>query len=164
MTAAVTRLLSEGGLSGARVEPLAGDASTRRYSRAVSDSGGSAVIMEVGEPLAGRTGSEPEPVPFLRWQEFYRELGLRVPDVLAVDRDRHREGAGRALVAWTEAWCRERRVRWLHVKTRGPSTPDEGYERTRHFYLAMGFETLFETLDLWGPRDAALILVKTIEP
>jgi hypothetical protein len=54
-------------------------------------------------------------------------------------------------------------VRWLHVKTRGPATPDPHYERTRRFYLALGFEPLFESLTLWGPEDAALILVKTVE-
>lgn len=83
--------------------------------------------------------------------------------VMAVDPALHRAGLGRAMIAWTEQWCRDEGVRWLHVKTRGPSTPDPGYERTRHFYLAMGFEPLFETLDLWGPEDAALILVKTID-
>ncbi len=83
--------------------------------------------------------------------------------VLAVEPQRHRQGIGGSLVAWSEAWCRERRTPWLHVKTRGPSTPDPGYERTPLFYLAHGFEPLFETLDLWGPENAALILVKRAE-
>jgi GNAT superfamily N-acetyltransferase len=82
--------------------------------------------------------------------------------VAAVDREHHREGFGGALVAWTESWCVAEGIRWLHVKTRGPSTPDPNYERTRHFWLASGFEPLFETLALWGPQNAALILVKTI--
>ena len=82
--------------------------------------------------------------------------------VMAVDRERHRQGIGAALVSWAERWCEAEQVAWLHVKTRGPSTPDPGYERTRHFYLAQGFEPLFETLDLWGPQDAALILVKKL--
>ena len=82
--------------------------------------------------------------------------------VLAVDRELHRGGVGTELVAWVERWCEDAGIRWLHVKTRGPSTPDPGYERTRHFYLARGFEPLFETLDLWGPQDAALIMVKLV--
>ncbi len=82
--------------------------------------------------------------------------------VIAVQRDRHGQGAGSALVDWAETWCRARGVRWFHVKTRGPSTPDQGYERTRQFYLARGFEPLFETLELWGPENAALILVKRL--
>jgi GNAT superfamily N-acetyltransferase len=82
--------------------------------------------------------------------------------VMAVDPGRHRQGVGRELIAWCERWCAETGVRWLHVKTRGPATPDPDYEKTRHFYLALGFETLFESLELWGPENAALILIKVI--
>jgi GNAT superfamily N-acetyltransferase len=80
--------------------------------------------------------------------------------VMAVRPELHRRGVGTELVAFAERWCRERGVRWLHVKTRGPSTPDPDYERTRRFYLSSGFEPLFESLTLWGPENAALILVK----
>ncbi len=82
--------------------------------------------------------------------------------VMTVDPELHRQGVGTALLAWVEQWCEREGVRWLHVKTRGPSTPDPGYERTRQFYLARGFEPLFESLELWGPEDAALILVKVV--
>jgi len=82
--------------------------------------------------------------------------------VMAVDREFHGEGVGTALLAWAERWCQREGIRWLHVKTRGPSTPDPGYDKTRRFYLARGFEPLFETLDLWGPEDAALILIKIV--
>jgi GNAT superfamily N-acetyltransferase len=83
-------------------------------------------------------------------------------NVMAVPEDRHRRGIGSALVDWAENWCRERSIPWLHVKTRGPSTPDPGYERTRRFYLAQGYAPLFESLALWGPENAALVLVKHI--
>jgi GNAT superfamily N-acetyltransferase len=83
--------------------------------------------------------------------------------VMAVEPGLHRKGIGGALAARAERWCREHDVHWLHVKTRGPATPDPHYERTRRFYLALGFEPLFESLTLWGPEDAALILVKTVE-
>jgi len=80
--------------------------------------------------------------------------------VMAVDESYHRQGAGKVLIRWAESWCTKRGISWLHVKTRGPSTPDPGYERTRKFYLGRGFEPLFESLTLWGPQDAALIMVK----
>lgn len=34
------------------------------------------------------------------------------------------------------------------------------YGKTRQFYLACGFETLFETIEPWGPENSALIMVK----
>ena len=84
--------------------------------------------------------------------------------VMGVDPAMHRRRVGTALVRWAETWCRARSVHWLHVKTRGPSTPDPNYARTRAFYIACGFEPLFESLALWGPENAALVLVKRIEP
>ena len=85
-------------------------------------------------------------------------------DVMALQREFHRSGAGQALVAWCFEWCRSNNVVWLHVKTRGPTTPDPFYERTRQFYQAVGFDPLFESLDIWGPEDAALILICKVEP
>ena len=82
--------------------------------------------------------------------------------VLAVAREQHRRGIGTALVRVAEQLARRRGARWLHVKTRGPATPDPDYERTRLFYLAAGFEPLFETPALWGPENSALVMVKSL--
>ncbi len=84
-------------------------------------------------------------------------------EVLAVERDRHREGVGRRLVAALEGEIARRpEVTLFHVKTRGPSQPDPGYDRTRRFYEALGFEPLFETEALWGPQDPALVMVRPV--
>jgi GNAT superfamily N-acetyltransferase len=83
-------------------------------------------------------------------------------NVMAVREALHRRGIGTALIRWAQSWCRDRNIPWLHVKTRGPSTPDPGYDRTRQFYLAQGYAPLFESLTLWGPENAALVLVKHI--
>ena len=80
--------------------------------------------------------------------------------VMAVAEKFHRQSLGRDLVGAAEDWCRDRGMSWLHVKTRGPSTFDDAYERTRRFYRALGFEELYESMTEWGPQDAALILVK----
>ncbi len=82
--------------------------------------------------------------------------------VLAVELSHHNSGIGTELINWSESWCRARDVSWFHVKTRGPSTPDPEYEKTRKFYEAKGFVALFESLTLWGPEDAALIMVKKL--
>ncbi|HEU4428353.1 MAG TPA: GNAT family N-acetyltransferase [Myxococcota bacterium] len=84
-------------------------------------------------------------------------------EVLAVRRDLHRRGAGRALVSHCEDWLRARGVAWLHVKTLAPSDPDPGYAKTRAFYRALGFAPLFET-ELWGPGNPTLISVKRLAP
>jgi GNAT superfamily N-acetyltransferase len=79
--------------------------------------------------------------------------------VMGVEPSLHRRGVGRALVRWAREFAASRGAHWLHVKTRGPLTPDPGYEKTRAFYLAQGFEPLFESLALWGPENSALVLV-----
>jgi GNAT superfamily N-acetyltransferase len=84
---------------------------------------------------------------------------------LAVRRDQHRGGVGRALLAHLEREALARGARWLQVKTLAPSDPDEFYARTRAFYLAMGFSPLFESAVLFGdPRNPALVLVKPLAP
>jgi ribosomal protein S18 acetylase RimI-like enzyme len=81
--------------------------------------------------------------------------------LMAVDPARHRQGAGRALVAALEADLAADGVRFLQVKTLGPSRPDEGYERTRRFYAGVGFEPLEEIPDLW-PGNPCLVMIKTL--
>ena len=81
--------------------------------------------------------------------------------VLVVARDRHREGIGRALLDVAEGDLTRAGIRLLHVKTLGPSKLDAGYEKTRAFYSAMGFLPL-EELELWGPDQPCLIMVKVL--
>ena len=84
-------------------------------------------------------------------------------DVIAVDPSQRGTGIGRKLMRWVEESATREGVRWLHVKTRGPSTPDPYYAQTRAFYARIEFDALFESMDLWGPDDAALILVKRLQ-
>jgi coenzyme F420-0:L-glutamate ligase/coenzyme F420-1:gamma-L-glutamate ligase len=82
--------------------------------------------------------------------------------VMGVRREEHRRGIGRALVAEAERWCRARGIRYLQVKTLGPSRPDIGYDATRVFYEAVGFVPLEELHGLWSHGNPALILVKDV--
>jgi len=79
--------------------------------------------------------------------------------VLAVRRGHHRRGVGRALVERGEEIAAGSGSEFLQVKTLGPSRPDAAYERTREFYVAVGFRPLEEN-HLWGERIPCLILVK----
>jgi GNAT superfamily N-acetyltransferase len=81
---------------------------------------------------------------------------------IAVERGRHRQGAGRALMAHAEAVARAEGRRFVQVKTQGPSANYEPYERTRRFYEALGYAAI-EELDIgWGPGNPTLILVKAV--
>jgi coenzyme F420-0:L-glutamate ligase/coenzyme F420-1:gamma-L-glutamate ligase len=84
--------------------------------------------------------------------------------VMGVRREQQRRGLGRALVAAAESWCRANGIRYLQVKTLGPSRPSRGYEATRGFYEAVGFVALEELHGLWGEDNPALILVKDVRP
>ncbi len=78
-----------------------------------------------------------------------------------VDRAIHGSGVGTAMLAAIETDAIRRGVRLLEVKTLGPSHPDRGYARTRHFYQKCGFLPLEET-DLWGEGTPCLIMVKPL--
>ena len=72
--------LAAAGWGGSRVEPLAGDASFRRYFR-VSGERGTAVLMDAPPP-------HEDPRPFVRVAEWLASVGLSAPEILARDLDR----------------------------------------------------------------------------
>jgi len=84
--------------------------------------------------------------------------------LLAVDPAYHRRGAGQALLATAEAGLVSDGVEFLQVKTLGPSNPDEGYQRTRKFYAALGFSPLEEIHGLWDAENPCLIMIKHLAP
>jgi ribosomal protein S18 acetylase RimI-like enzyme len=79
--------------------------------------------------------------------------------VMAVTPTAHGRGIGRALVEHSERLLRDRGVRFLQVKTLGPSRPNEHYARTRGFYERLGFVPLEEN-HLWGDVNPCLIMVR----
>jgi ribosomal protein S18 acetylase RimI-like enzyme len=82
--------------------------------------------------------------------------------LLAVDPAEHRRGAGRAMVTALERDLVADGVRFLQVKTLGPSHPDPGYRLTRKFYQAMGFEPVEELTGLWPEGNPCLIMMKVL--
>ena len=71
--------LARSGWAGARIEPLAGDASFRRYFRII-DGRRRAVLMDAPPP-------HEDPCPFLQVAAHLVELGFAAPEVLAQDLD-----------------------------------------------------------------------------
>lgn len=82
--------------------------------------------------------------------------------VLALKSAYHGLGIGRRLVAFGEEKLIARSVEYLHVKTMGPSLPNDFYALTRNFYFHLGFRPLEET-NLWGDRNPCLIMVKHLQ-
>ena len=81
---------------------------------------------------------------------------------MAVDRNRHRRGVGRALVEHVAAEARAAGTRVLHVKTLADLHPSPEYAQTRAFYKAMGFLRLIVIPELWDPANPCLLMVKPL--
>ena len=79
LPAGIDQFLSRAGWSGARIEPLAGDASFRRYFRIIADDGTSAMLMDAPPP-------NEDPGPFLDVAEWLSGEGHRAPLIHAQDR------------------------------------------------------------------------------
>jgi GNAT superfamily N-acetyltransferase len=82
--------------------------------------------------------------------------------LMAVAPTHHRSGLGRTMLRHVERRLRDDGVEFLQVKTLAPSHPDEGYVKTRAFWLASGFRPLEMFPRLWGPENPALQLIKTL--
>jgi GNAT superfamily N-acetyltransferase len=80
--------------------------------------------------------------------------------VMGVCPEAQRGGIGRVLVQAAEAYARGSGVKYMQVKTLGPSRPNPEYARTRLFYEAMGFCPLEEFPQIWDENNPCLILVK----
>ena len=78
--ASAPAFLASCGWEGARIEPLAGDASFRRYFRILHDDGRRAVLMDAPPP-------HEDPRPFVAVAEWLTSIGLAAPDILARDLD-----------------------------------------------------------------------------
>ncbi len=78
--AAAPDFLATCGWAGARIEPLAGDASFRRYFRILHDDGRRAVLMDAPPP-------HEDPRPYVAVAEWLVSIGLAAPRILARDLD-----------------------------------------------------------------------------
>jgi N-acetylglutamate synthase-like GNAT family acetyltransferase len=82
--------------------------------------------------------------------------------VMGVRPERHRSGAGRALVEAAGAHARGAGARFLTVKTRSPSAPDPNYAKTLAFYESVDFLPIEEFPLLWNPENPALMMIRTL--
>lgn len=81
--------------------------------------------------------------------------------LMAVDAAYRGAGIGTRLLDAAEQQLRRNGVRFLQVKTLGPSRTDPNYETTRALYERCGFTPLEELLELWE-GNPCLLMVKTL--
>jgi ribosomal protein S18 acetylase RimI-like enzyme len=84
--------------------------------------------------------------------------------VMGVLPHEHRRGIGRILLTEAERQLAGSGIEFLQVKTLSSRKPDDGYDRTRAFYLSVGFRPLEEFPDLWDSDNPALQMTKALQP
>lgn len=72
------------------------------------------------------------------------------------------KGIGRQLVKHAERYLKDKGIRFLQVKTLSAARRCRKYERTRKFYLSLGFVPLEEFTTVWGKENPCLLLIKSI--
>ena len=93
-------------------------------------------------------------------QHFAESAELHVLGVLEAH---HGTGVGKALLEHVEQWLQAHGCRWLQVKTIAQERDCVAYNRTRAWYLKMGFEPLQVFPLLWDESNPCLQLVKRID-
>jgi len=80
--------------------------------------------------------------------------------VMGIRTEHHRHGIGRELIHRCESYCAATKREFLTVKTLDESRVDEDYEKTRQFYLGMGFKPLEVFPLYWDEDNPCLFLAK----
>ena len=82
--------------------------------------------------------------------------------VMGVLASYHRQGIGRELICRCEEYCLANGKEFLTVKTLDGSRESKSYEKTRRFYLSVGFKPLEVFPLYWDKDNPCLFLVKHI--
>jgi ribosomal protein S18 acetylase RimI-like enzyme len=80
--------------------------------------------------------------------------------VLGVLKEYHRQGLGKKLISFAENGAVDKGFEYMTVKTLSQGRPDEFYDKTRAFYLGIGYEPLEEFKTLWDESNPCLLMVK----
>ncbi len=82
--------------------------------------------------------------------------------VMGVLSEYHRNGIGANLIDLCVEYCKRHNHRYLTVKTLADLNPDEGYAKTRSFYLSQGFCPLEVFTEIWDEQNPCLFMVRSI--
>jgi ribosomal protein S18 acetylase RimI-like enzyme len=83
--------------------------------------------------------------------------------VMGIFNEYHKQGIGKTLVGICEDYCKENSIEFLTVKTVDESRASESYEKTRRFYLSVGFKPLEVFPLFWDENNPCLFMVKSIK-
>jgi ribosomal protein S18 acetylase RimI-like enzyme len=118
------------------------------YLEDSSTSGYLVFVAEVNSVVTGYVCYGPTPLTKGTWDVYW----------VAVDPGGQRQGVGKALMAFAEGKIKERQGRLVIVETSG--RPD--YDKTRRFYMSLGYKVAARILDFYSPGDDKLILEKRL--
>lgn len=71
-------------------------------------------------------------------------------------------GIGRQLTEAADLYFRQKGCKYVIVKTLSELADSEHYERTRRFYLRVGFEPLITLTEMWDEHNPCLIMIKEV--
>lgn len=74
----------------------------------------------------------------------------------------HKKGIGKKLMNSAEDYLKQSGCKYVIVKTLSEMADYEPYERTRKFYLKVGFEPLITIKEIWDEENPCLIMIKRI--
>jgi ribosomal protein S18 acetylase RimI-like enzyme len=105
-------------------------------------------VAEAGSQVAAYVAYGPAPLTEGTWDIYW----------MAVAPERQRQGLGRRLLNFAEAEIGRARGRLILIET--SSIP--GYDRTRRFYLSLGYRLVCRIQDYYAPGDDKLVYEKRL--
>lgn len=76
--------------------------------------------------------------------------------------EHHNKGIGKKLMNTVEDYFKQSGCKYIIVKTLSETANYEPYERTRQFYLSVGFEQLITLTEIWDAENPCLIMIKKL--
>jgi len=82
--------------------------------------------------------------------------------VMGILQDYHRLGLGRKLIECCIKYCKNNGMDYLTVKTLDESTESDSYDKTRQFYLSVGFKPLEVFPLFWDEDNPCLFMAMNV--
>lgn len=101
-----------------------------------------------------------EVIGFISFEIHHLHTGEII--VMGVKPTHRRKGIGKLLFQEAETYLKNHGCDYVKVKTLAEEANYEPYEQTRKFYVAMGFEPVKTTTEVWGGDNPCLIMENRI--